>query len=323
MDGLKIAPILDKVKEVFSKINKKRLVVVLVAAIVLVNIVLGFVVNGYVFRKDGIKGTKWEKELVHIELSEKKYDAWFEKKASSEKIKGEDNHTLEAVRLDNYDTSHSYVIICHPYSKEPADMARYAYHFYDLGFNVYLPYGRGHGKSDYKKTALGYGDDADLLLWINHVTSKDKDAKIFVFGLGMGGTSSLLTANVVENDAVRGIIADCPYSDFKEIVRYNVKEIGGINPFICVDIAFLINGVSYKEADVKKAVEKSNVPILYIQGGEDQVVPAEQINDLYDITSAQNSDHVLISGATHNETLDFSEEKYWNNVDAFILNCLS
>lgn len=327
MEEMRIKNVLEKIRGILSKVNKKRVIVLLVAIVLLVNVVLSVVINVFLFRKDGIAGTKWEKELVHLQLSEKQYISWFNKKAESEKIQGEKKHTLEALRLDNYDTSHSYIIISHSYTKSPEDMARYAYHFYDLGFNVYLPYGRGHGKSDYNKTTLGYGDHEDLKLWINHIISKDKQARIFLFGLGMGGTSALLTANSVDNGVVRGIIADCPHSDFKEVIKYNVKEIGGIIPFPSVNLALLynsvLNGVSYKDADVKKCVEKSQVPIMYIQGGEDQVVPAEQINDMYDITSAPNSEHLLIAGATHNETLDFSEEKYWSNVDSFILNCIN
>ncbi len=319
----------EKIKAVFLKIREKisvkKAVAVIVAAIVLVQILTSVLLNFSVLGVGGIKGSKKD-EFIHIELSEEKYIEWYNNTAETLGIEGENGHTLMADVLSNYKSSHSYIIISHPYGKLPSDMAEIAYHFYDLGFHVSLPFMRGFGESDYNSVSMGVEDYKDILKWVEEITENDKNAKIFLFGMGLGGTASLLTADKELPENVKGIIADSAYSDIKGLFKHNIKELYSLPSFPTVEIGSLfnklINGWSYNDIDLKSVVKNSQVPILYVQAGEDQVVPQEQINDLYDITYEQNSDYILISGATHCENYRFEPNKYWNAVDLFILNTM-
>ncbi len=323
--NIKTGDIVDKFKNILSKIRIKRLVAIIVAVLLIAEIILSAALNFSVLGKDGIKSSKKE-ELIHIELSEGKYVSWMNEASEKISVEGEGSHTLKAEKVKNYSSSHSYIIISHPYGKLPSDMAELAYHFYDLGFHVYLPYMRGFGESDYNCVSMGVDDYKDILKWVNEITENDKDAKIFLFGMGLGGTASLLTADKELPENVKGIIADSAYSDINALFKHNINEIYSLPSFPTVEIGSLfnklINGWSYKDIDLKSVVKNSKVPILYIQGGEDQVVPQEQINDLYDITYDENSDYILVPGATHCENHRFESEKYWSGVDLFILSTM-
>ncbi len=308
------------------KFGIKKFAVLIIAVVLLLKTVTAIALNISVLGKDGIKESKKAEELIHIELSEKKYIDWMKKTSRKAEIKSDAKNMLKAETINNYSSSHSYVIISHPYAKTPYDMASFAYHFYDMGFYVYLPYLRGFGESDFKTVSMGYEDSSDILKWIDEIVGKDKKAKIYIFGLGLGGTASLLTANKALPENVKGIISDSAYADVGELFKYNIKELYSLPSFPIVQISSFFNkiarGWSFKDIDVKSAVEKSKVPVFYIQGGEDQVVPAEQIDYLYDVTTVENSDYLYISGATHCENADFDPEKYWNGVDLFILNTM-
>ncbi len=313
-------------KKIIADLKVKKLVAIIIAVLFVVEILLSAILNFFVLGKDGIKGSKKEGKLIHIELSEEKYINWYNEKAETIGIDGENGHTLMADTVLNFKSSHSYIIVSHPYAKAPSDMAELAYHFYDLGFHVYLPFMRGFGESDYNCVSMGIEDYKDILILVNEITEKDKDAKIFLFGMGLGGTSSLLTADKDLPENVKGIIADSAYSDIKGLFKHNIKELYSLPSFPTVEIGSLfnklINGWSYNDIDLKEVVKNSKVPILYIQGGEDQVVPTEQINDLYDITYEENSDYILISGATHCENHRFGYDKYWDGINLFILNTM-
>ncbi len=321
---------IEKLKDILFFINEKigikKIIAIILVLLVVGNIATAVVLTNSVFSKNGLADSKKADELIHIELSEKNYINWLDKKCEKVSIDGENGKDLNALKLSNYDTSHSYIILCHPFSETPRDMARYAHRFFDIGFNVYLPEARGYGESKYGKTTLGYEDYKDIIKWVDYIVESDKDAKIFVFGVGMGGTSALMTADKNLPENVKGIIADCPYSDLNDLFKHNIKEIYNLPAFPVVQLASVYNkvanGWSFSDFNVKESVIKTQVPILFIQAGEDQVVPAAQINDLYDIITEKNSEHVLISGATHCETLDFSQDKYWNNVQSFILNTI-
>lgn len=325
---------MSKVKEILKtvfdfiryKIGIQRLVALVIAIVLVVNIGIAIVLTSSVFGKDGLADSKKADKIIDIYLSDNKHYTWIKGKAKPCAINGENGNKLNAMLLSNYETSHSYVIVCHPFSAMAIDMATYAYHFYDLGFNVYLPEARGYGESKYKKTTLGYEEYKDIIKWVDYIVESDEDAKIFIFGVGMGGTSALLTADKNLPENVKGIIADCPYSDLNDLFKHNIKELYNLPSFPVVQLASaynkLANGWSFSDFDVKESVVNAQVPLLFIQAGEDQVVPAAHINDLYDITTERNSEYLFISGAGHCETLKADYDKYWNSVDTFILNTI-
>ena len=322
--------IIEKLKDIFFLINEKigikKLIAIILALLIVGDMVIAVVLTNSVFSKNGFADSKKANKITDVYLSSNKHSTWLKKKAENCSINGEKNKQLNALLVSNYDTSHSYVILCHPFTATAVDLGSYAYYFYDLGFNVYLPEARGYGESDYRKSNLGTDDYKDIIKWVEYITGKDKDAKIFIFGVGMGGTSALLTADKDMPESVKGIIADCPYSDVGGLFKHNIKELYNLPSFPIVQFASvynkIANGWSFGELDVKECVRNTQVPILYIQAGEDNVVPAGQINDLYDMTTEKNSDHILISGADHCETMLADSEKYWNSVQSFILNTI-
>ena len=286
----------SKVVTLLKRIFNKKVIAVGIAVVVLIQVLTSVIVSGLVLDADKfIKSEKSEK-IIYGELSDKSYVEWLSGKAT----------------------------VCHPMTFNAEDMAVYAYHFYDLGFNVILPDARGYGESEYKKLNMGWLDRHDILLWAEEIVKTDSKANIFLFGVGMGGSTVLMASSLELPANVKGIISDSAYADVHGAFKENIKDIYGVPPFPVVNMASLYvkltEGWSFKEADAIEQVKNSKVPILFIHGGEDEVVPVSQSNDLYESCSAKGSDHLLISGALHAKTLETNAEKYWSNVDLFILD---
>ena len=314
----------SKVVTLLKRIFNKKVIAVGIAVVVLIQVLTSVIVSGLVLDADKfIKSEKSEK-IIYGELSDKSYVEWLSGKATHKYIENSEKSKLHALELKNYDTSHSYIIVCHPMTFNAEDMAVYAYHFYDLGFNVILPDARGYGESEYKKLNMGWLDRHDMLLWAEEIVKTDSEANIFLFGVGMGGSTVLMASSLELPANVKGIISDSAYADVHGAFKENIKDIYGVPPFPVVNMASLYvkltEGWSFKEADAIEQVKNSKVPILFIHGGEDEVVPVSQSNDLYESCSAKGSDHLLISGALHAKTLETNAEKYWSNVDLFILD---
>lgn len=310
-------------RKVFSVVFNKKTIATVLAVIILVQVVAGVVLGNAVLKPDGFIASSKAEDVIRFPLSEKVYIDWLESKAEKVTMKNSDGKNLSGLLLKNNDTSHSYIIICHSMTSNSRDMALYAHHFYDLGFNVLLPDSRGYGDDEYNKISMGYFEKNDVLDWVNDLVKKDDNAKVFLFGVGMGGSTVLMASELELPENVKGIISDSAYSDVKALFKENIKDFYGFSSFPIVNIASLFvkatAGWDFSDVNVVDCVKNAQVPILIIHGGEDGIVPVDQSNDLYEACPVKGSDHILIRGAMHCQAQNFKSEKYWQGVDEFIL----
>ena len=313
-------------KKIFSVVFNKKVIAALLALIIVSQVITGVVLGSAVVKPDSFSESSKAEDIIRFPLSESAYVKWLEGKAEKVIVKNSEGKNLSGITLSDNATSHSYIIMCHSLTSAALDMASYAYHFYDLGFNVIIPDSRGYGDDEYSKTSFGYFEKNDILDWVNDVVKKDDKAKIFLFGVGMGGSTVLMASELNLPDNVKAIISDSAYSDVKALFKENIKDFYPVPSFPAVEIASLYvkatEGWSFGDADVVESVKKSRVPILIIHGGDDTIVPVDQSNDLYEACPVKGSDHLLIRGAMHAQTQNFKSEKYWQGVDEFILKNL-
>lgn len=300
----------DKIQE---KLNSKKIAAIVVAVLVFVQIASVVFVSESFLNTERFSKSERAKGIISQQLSSQEDIKWLKNKSESVSF---NNGELSGLYVKNNSTSHSYIIIFHPLTTEPADMASYAFHFYELGFNIYIPQYIG------KSLSMGIKEQETVAEWANYVAESDESANIFLFGAGVGGTSVLLSTGNSLPENVRGIVADSVYSDIGEVFKENIGEFYGLHSFPTVSIASvytkLTRGWSFSQADVLGTVRNSKLPILYIHGTEDSIVPVGQSNELFEVTRAKGTNHITIYGADHVQTLNTDSEKYWREVDEFI-----
>lgn len=221
--------------------------------------------------------------------------------------------------------SSKWAIILHGYTSRPSAMAVYARKYLDDGFNVLLPHMVGHSPDPSKYCSMGVKDKYLVLDWINYVAAKDPDAKILLHGVSMGAATVMLVTGEPLPDSVVCAISDCGYTSCWEEYAGQLKEMFKLPAF---PLLYAANAVSklrgnfdFKKCDPQSAVERSKTPTLFIHGEDDDFVPFEMLERVYQSCSAPRKEKLAVPGAFHASSAFIRPELYWKTTDEFIAKC--
>lgn len=214
-------------------------------------------------------------------------------------------------------------ISIHGYSSEPEDMMQYARMFRDsLGYNVLLPALRRHGRSGGNKAQMGWLDRFDLEMWITTAHSMFEDSLVVVHGLSMGGAAAMMVCGENLPGYVRGVIDDCGYSTVWDLFSKQLKDVYHLPVFpvlyIAEDICDIKYGWTYKEASSVDQVADCALPMFFIHGDSDQIVPVELVHKLYDSKVEGYKELWIVPGTTHAMAFDNYPDEYVCRVRTFL-----
>ena len=149
----------------------------------------------------------------------------------------------------------------------------------DSGFNVLLVDQRAHGKSEGKCLTFGIKERYDCLTWINYVISQaGGSCKIALYGMSMGAATVLMAAGSGLPKNVACIVADCGYTSPKAIIKKVIREMHyPVFPtYALVRLGgMLFGGFDIEEYSAVQAMEKCDIPVLFIHGDDDRFVPCD------------------------------------------------
>lgn len=227
-------------------------------------------------------------------------------------------HTLDGAPLD---------ILFHGYRSSPThDFCGGVHASLEAGHNVLLVYQRAHGKSEGKTITFGAKERYDALAWINYAISRfGNDLEIILTGISMGAATVILTSALDIPENVKGVIADCPYSSAKEIVKRTVKTMKLpakiLYPFIRLG-GMIYGKFDANDADVAEAAKYSKVPILLIHGDADSFVPKYMSDEIYRNRGGVMTYHVF-PDADHGLAFVKDPERYKKICGDFIAECIT
>ena len=216
------------------------------------------------------------------------------------------------------------VILTHGYLGNAKQMGLFGQYYHnDLGYNIFMPDARGHGKSEGNYYGFGWPDRLDLIDWTHFLVKKlGPDTKVAYHGLSMGAATVLMASGEEELPRqVKAIIADSPYESVYQLFEYQMNRMFHLPAFPLLDSTSVLTkiraGYSFREASALKEVKKTNVPILYIHGKSDTFVPTEMTEDLYRQTSS-DAELFLVPNANHGESYALAEDEYKMKMDHFL-----
>lgn len=228
---------------------------------------------------------------------------------------------LHAIFYDAPEKSDVFVISCHGYMGNPTLNKTYIKHFYEMGFNVLLPYLRGHGKSEHNYCTMGWLDRLDIIDWIEYIRDLNPKAKIILHGVSMGAATVMMTTGEELPDNVVCCIEDCGYTTLWDEYSVQLKELYNLPSDIVLNILNPIFkmtlGFDIKSASALKQVKKSKTPTLFIHGDKDAFVPFWMNYPLYQNASCEK-ERLVVPGAHHAASVYLCPELYWNTVTEFI-----
>ncbi|MBR3498126.1 MAG: alpha/beta hydrolase [Selenomonadaceae bacterium] len=231
-----------------------------------------------------------------------------------------DGLTLHAKKFSPAEQTNRWAILVHGYGRDGTFAYDYAEEYLKRGWNVLVPDMRAAGESGGEFITMGALESRDVFDWAKKVSADNPDAKIILHGVSMGAATVLMTA-ALEPKNLCAVVEDCGYTSAYEMFAAQLKKIFGLPEYPvmpCADIVCKIHtGVKISDAAPLEVVDKIKVPILFIHGDADGLVPFEMMNRLFDKAAAPKEKFV-VEGAGHADAKRKNPAVYFDRVFAFL-----
>jgi len=175
-----------------------------------------------------------------------------------------------------------------------------------VGCNVLMVSYRGYGESQGSPSERGLSMDADAAL--EYVLAhKDLDStKVFAFGRSIGGAVAFSLASRHE-DALRGVIVENTFLSINAMIDTVLPALR------------VFKFLNRNKWDNLARIGSLTLPMLFLSGREDEIVPPRHMQDLYHAASRASLRKIeLFEGATHNDTWFRGGARYYGSIATFI-----
>ena len=204
------------------------------------------------------------------------------------------------------------VILCHGWTSNHITMLTYGKLYQELGFDIVAYDHRFHGNSERNTyCTMGLLESRDLIGLASYVKQFFPENAIWgVQGESMGSATAMQAAP--EMPWLSFIVEDCGFSsmrgqmaatlDSKKLPHFPILNIGNL-------ILKTRYHFSMDDINAMKALEKTDTPMLFCQGGADTFVPARMIHEVYGAKKDKKEIHVF-EGSEHAESI-------WDHTDEY------
>lgn len=205
------------------------------------------------------------------------------------------------------------------------DHAGVATYLLEKGYSVLIIDERAHWRSQGHTICYGIKERYDVLSWLEFAKRRfGAEHPVFLFGISMGASTVLMASGQELPDSVKGIIADCPYSSPKDIIKHVCVMIK-MNPTLSWP-AIWLSGIIYGHVNVKAAtaadeVKKATKPILIAHGEGDNFVPMSMSKEIYEANPELIEYHTYPE-AGHGLSCVYDTDRYKKMLDSFMERCM-
>lgn len=302
---------------------------VIAAVILILFIACGFIYNQIVWRKT-IPVPKFIVSAVAGDKIPKEYDkaaAEAEKKLLAMPIKtveinAPDGEKLIARVVTPEKSNGRLILACHgARSSGIGEFRLISEYLYKNGYTFIMPDHRGCGDSGGKFMGYGTHESKDSYLWIDYAKEHFPNLDIFLMGVSMGGATVLMMNEYADDEAIKGVIADCSYTSAWNEFSHHLKTSFHVPNFPILYICNLYNrifaGYSFKKASPIEAVKNAKKPVLFIHGGEDEFVPTYMEKQLYDACCTEK-EMITVANAVHARSYYADPKTYEAAIERFM-----
>nr|WP_242944777.1 alpha/beta hydrolase [Clostridium perfringens] len=302
--------------------------------IIAIIVIVFFLATGlYIFKSTVTR------ELHDIEKSYTRYvennlfDEALYNSASKEDItlKSFDGLNLTSTLIMNENPTNKFIVLVHGVSICYVGSLKYFDIFYKNGFNILIVNQRRHGKSEGKYSTYGFYEKYDVNMWIEYLKSRfGNDIILGLHGESMGAGTVMETIPL--NDSIKFVIEDCGYSNFHELIGFQithayknrlVRKI--LRPSLIFANFFMKTKAKFSMKKIVPIdiVSSTSLPMMFVHGKEDYFVPWYMAVDLYKAKTKGYKELYLVEGAKHAEALEVNKILYEKKIMTFIEKSLS
>lgn len=220
-----------------------------------------------------------------------------------------------------------WIIAVHGYQSSEAFMQTRARHFYEMGYNVLTISLRAHKPSEGRYIGMGYTDKEDLKEWTQQLVRKYPQAKIIYYGVSMGGATVVLAAGSTPPENVVAVIDDCGYASVWDMFSLELKKRFNLPEFPVLHMARIMAmfqaGYDLKKVEVQAYAEHIAIPILFLHTKNDDFVPAEMTERLFEAVPIADKEKIIFEHGSHAESAFAYPDLYYNTIHAFCTRIFS
>lgn len=220
--------------------------------------------------------------------------------------------------------SKTYLFGAHGYrsygKKEFCGVAQY---YIKRGINVFIPDHVASGESEGTYCTFGYNEVRDCMKWLSYMTANfGKDISIILHGVSMGcATVTMMSGRDDLPDNVKAVVADCGFTTAKALFEYKLKDLG-VPPYRLIESVDRVHkkrqGFSFDDLKPVEAVKNARVPMLFIHGAEDKLVPCFMVKELYEACGSEYKDLLIVEGADHAQSYKVDKEQFEARLDKML-----
>lgn len=307
---------------------------IIILIIIAIIVIVFFLATGlYIFKSTVTR------ELHDIEKSYTRYvennlfDEALYNSTSKEDItlKSFDGLNLTSTLIMNENPTNKFIVLVHGVSICYVGSLKYFDIFYKNGFNILIVNQRRHGKSEGKYSSYGFYEKYDVNMWIEYLKSRfGNDIILGLHGESMGAGTVMETIPL--NDSIKFVIEDCGYSNFHELIGFQithayknrlVRKI--LRPSLIFANFFMKTKAKFSMKKIVPIdiVSSTSLPMMFVHGKEDYFVPWYMAVDLYKAKTKGYKELYLVEGAKHAEALEVNKILYEKKIMTFIEKALS
>ena len=185
--------------------------------------------------------------------------------------------------------------------------------------NILLVEYRGYGDSDnVPPSEAGLKLDAEAAIEFCLKHNKIDSSKLFLFGRSLGGAVAFHLAQVCYQKSIpiAGIIVENTFLSISAMVD-------SLMPKIIVLLKPLVLRMKWDSESIVPTLK--NIPVLYLSGSKDELVPPHHMSKLYQL-SKQHTENVrihFVEDGTHNDTWMRGGQPYWEAIRDFVLSSIT
>ena len=205
--------------------------------------------------------------------------------------------------------AHQTAIIVHGIGDTLYGAVKYINLFRKRGFNVILYEQRNHGRNARKNTTFGFYEKYDLLAVVDWALAQlGPDGVVGTMGESLGG--AVVLQHCAVDPRVAFVIADCPYSDLKELFTFRLKTDYHLPPFPLLNIADVfcraMTGFSITKVSPIRDIAAVMTPIFWAHGENDTYIQPQMSIAMYNAKRQGIKKLFIAPNAGH-------AEAFWNN----------
>jgi pimeloyl-ACP methyl ester carboxylesterase len=186
------------------------------------------------------------------------------------------------------------------------DEIKRAFWYHKWGFSTLLIDYRGYGRSPGKfPTEASVYEDVEAV-W-NYLTQVKKipPQKIFIYGHSLGGAIAIEVA--IRHPEVAGLAVEGTFTNMREMVAHLYKEF----------LIFPVDLLLHQKFDSLSKVRSLKMPVLFIHGTTDSIVPAHMSQTLF-AAAPEPKKLLLVPQAGHHDVEELGGEQYFHAVQWLI-----